>query len=174
MIATWPELPADWQDDELESRFGRLQETVAAIRNIRAQYSIGPKTGIDIHFHCAAEIADDLKQVASQFDNLAKATLVSAGPDIKRPPASVGFTLADCDGFIPLEGIIDLEAERERQQQEADKVRGHIVGHEKKLANENFVGRAPADVVADVRETLDGLKSKLAAIESMIADLGGD
>ena len=174
MIATWPDISTDWQDAELESRFGRLQETVAAIRNIHAQYSIGPKTGIDIHFHCAAEIADDLKQVASQFDNLAKATLVSAGPDIKRPAASVGFTLADCDGFIPLEGIIDLEAERARQQEEGNKVRGHIAGHEKKLANENFASRAPVEVVADVRETLDGLKNKLAAIESMIADLGGD
>jgi valyl-tRNA synthetase len=174
MIATWPDLPTDWQDAELESRFGRLQETVAAIRNIRAQYSIGPKTGIDIHFHCAAEIADDLKQVASQFDNLAKATLVCAGPDIKRPPASAGFTLTDCDGFIPLEGIIDLEAECVRQQEEGKKVRGHIAGHEKKLANENFVSRAPADVVADVRETLDGLKKKLTATESMIADLSDD
>ena len=174
MIATWPDISTDWQDAELESRFGRLQETVAAIRNIRAQYSIGPKTGIDIHIHCDAEIAADLKQVASQFDNLAKANLVSVGPDIKRPPASAGFTLADCDGFIPLEGIIDLEAERDRQQEEGDKVRGHIVGHEKKLANENFVSRAPAEVVADVRETLAGLKNKLTAIESMIADLSGD
>ncbi len=60
------------------------------------------------------------------------------------------------------------------QQKEADKIRKHIAGHEGKLANEAFVAKAPADVVAGIRETLAGLKNQLASVEEIIRDLVGE
>jgi valyl-tRNA synthetase len=174
MIAAWPELPKDWQDASLESRFERLQDTIVAVRNVRAVYNIGPTTPLTLYMRCPSEVAADMQDVSDQFDNLAKTVLQAAGADVERPPASANFALADADGFIPLEGVIDVKAEIKRLEKEADKLRGFILGHEKKLANEGFVQKAPEHVVADVRETLANLKSQLESIEQIIRQLKGD
>ena len=67
--------------------------------------------------------------------------------------------------------MIDREAELERQQKEAEKLQKFIAGSEKKLSNENFTGKAPADVVEQVRETLAGNRQQLESVQRIIADL---
>ena len=173
MVAAWPELPESLQDDALEGRFARLQETVIAVRNIRAVYSIAPSQSLQLHLKCETEVADELRGCADQFNNLAKAILESAGAEVTRPNASASFSLNDADGYVPLEGLIDVEAELGRQQKEADKLRGFIKGHSAKLSNEKFVNNAPANVVADVRETLANLEKQLESVEAVIAQLSG-
>ena len=73
---------------------------------------------------------------------------------------------------MPLEGLVDVAAELERQKKEADKLRGFIKGHSAKLMNEKFVSNAPEKVVAEVRETLAGLEKQLESVEAVIAQLG--
>jgi valyl-tRNA synthetase len=171
IIAAWPTIPTGWQDAVLEKRFERLQDTIVAVRNVRAVYNIPPGTQLALHVRATPEVAGDLQNVSAQFDNLAKAVLTAAGADVVRPPASASFSLSDADGYVPLEGIIDREAELERQKKEAEKLRKHIAGHEGKLNNENFVSKAPENVVNDVRETLERLKKQLASVEEIIRDL---
>ena len=174
MIADWPELPESWQDDTLESRFSRLQETVVAVRNIRAVYNISPKEPIRLYLKCESSVASELQDCADQFDNLAKTVLEAAGADVARPNAAASFNLSDADGFVPLEGLIDVEEELARQQTEADKLRKFIKGHSAKLANDKFVNNAPERVVAEVRETLAGLEKQLESVEAVITQLSGD
>jgi valyl-tRNA synthetase len=174
IIAAWPALPAAWHDETLEKRFGRLQDTIVAVRNVRAIYNIPPGTQLKLLVRATPDVAGDLRNVAAQFDNLAKVVLEAAGAEVIRPPASASFSMGDADGYVPLEGIINRDAELERQQKEAEKLRKHIAGHEAKLANESFVGKAPAEVVANVRETLDGLRRQLASIEEIIRDLSAN
>ncbi len=174
MIAPWPVFPDSWRDSSLESRFERLQEIIVAVRNVRAMYRIEDKVELALHVRCQPEVAVQLNDVASQFENLAKTVLKAAGGDVSRPMTSASFSLADADGFIPLEGVVDREAELARQRKEADKIRGFITGHERKLANAGFVAKAPPDVVEQVRETLVGLTKQLASVEDIIGQLGGD
>jgi valyl-tRNA synthetase len=174
IVAQWPSIWVQWQDRPLERRFQRLQETIIAVRNVRAANNIPPATTISLLIRCSAEVAEDMQHVAGQFPNLAKAELTAVGPDVERPRASTSFSLPDADGFIPLAGVIDVNAELARQHAEAAKLRKHIAGHEAKLANEKFTAKAPADVVANVRETLANLKSQVESIEQIIRDLGGE
>lgn len=171
MIASWPELPAEWKSPSIESRFERLQETIAAVRNVRAVYKISPVTPLKLLIRSTDEIAQEMNDVSGQFENLAKTVLEAAGASVERPPASASFSLTDAGGYIPLKGIIDVDAERERQEAEAEKMRGLITGHEKKLSNENFVSRAPKEIVDSHRETLEGWKKQLQSIEEVIEQL---
>jgi valyl-tRNA synthetase len=173
MIAPWPEIPVEWRDQSLEGRFERLQEIIIAVRNVRAMYHIEDRVALDLHVRCQPEVATQLQDVASQFDNLAKTVLKAAGVDVNRPGTSASFSLGDTDGFIPLEGVVDREAELVRQQKEAEKIRGFILGNERKLANESFVARAPREVVDQVRETLASLQKQLASVEEIVRALGG-
>jgi len=171
IIAAWPVIPKDWQDVALEKRFERLQETIAAVRNVRAIYSIPPGSPVKLLMRANPDVAGDMQSVSAQFDNLAKAVLEAAGAEVQRPTGSASFTLGDADGFIPLEGLIDTQAELARQQKEAEKVRKHIESSEARLSNEGFIAKAPENIVVQMRETLDGLKKQLGSIEDIIRDL---
>ena len=83
----------------------------------------------------------------------------------------MSFSLGDADGYLPLAGLVDFQAELARQQKESEKLRGFIASTEKKLANSNFVDRAPSEVVEEVRETLAGQKKQLVSIEEIIHHL---
>jgi valyl-tRNA synthetase len=174
MTAPWTELPSEWRDATLEQRFQRLQDTIVAVRNVRAVYGIDGKIELSLHIRCQPDVAEELQSVAAQFENLSKAVLKAAGLAVERPAGSASFSLGEADGYIPLKGIIDTEAELVRQRKEAEKIRGFIVGHERKLQNESFVARAPVEVVNQVRETLAGLKNQLASVEEVIRQLGAD
>jgi valyl-tRNA synthetase len=174
MIASWPELDDSLQDAGLESRFARLQETVVAVRNIRAVYGIASNVPINLHVKCTEDIAAEFTDCADQFDNLAKTVLKAAGAEVSRPSASASFSLTDADGYVPLGGLIDIAEELDRQKKEADKIRGFMKGHQGKLANENFVNKAPEDVVAQVRLTLSNLEKQLESVETVIQQLSDD
>ena len=122
-----------------------------------------------------AKMADWLKaeriQGMDQFDNLSRTMLEAAGVDINRPGASGTFSLNDAEGYIPLEGLIDTEAERARQAEKREEVLKHISGADAKLSNENFVNRAPEQVVNDVRETRAKLQTQLESIDRMLEEL---
>ncbi len=173
MIAAWPALPDAWRDSSLESRFERLQEIIVAVRNVRAMYRIEDKVELALHVRCQPEVAAQLNDVAGQFENLAKTVLKGVGLDVSRPGTSASFALNDADGFIPLEGVVDRAAELARQKKEAEKIRGFITGHQRKLSNESFVAKAPPEVVDQVRETLAGLEKQLASVEDIVKQLGG-
>jgi valyl-tRNA synthetase len=172
VIARWPEPPAAWRDERLEARVARLQEVIAAVRNVRATYRIDDRVLLALHLRCAPEAAAQLEQDSRYLTGLTKAELVSVGPAVSRPAGSASFTSGGVDGFIPLEGAVNREAELARQRKEADRVRGFIVGSRKKLANQSFLDRAPPEVVEQVRETLAALERQLASIEDVIAALG--
>ena len=87
MLAPWPDVPTSWQNRDLERRFERLQETIVAVRNVRALYNIAPNTPIQLHMRCNADIASDMQHVAAQFENLSKALLAAAGADVQPPTA---------------------------------------------------------------------------------------
>lgn len=180
MIAQWPysstatetaEVCDALIDTELEKRFERLQETIVAVRNVRGLYKISPKQPLKLFMKCSEEVAIQMRDVTDQFDNLSKTLLEAAGVDVERPGASATITLADANGFIPLEGLIDLDAELERLKKEEQETQKHLTNTEKKLSNEKFVSNAPEKVVADVRDTLERLTKQLESIKRSIEEL---
>ncbi|MCX7421699.1 MAG: class I tRNA ligase family protein [Planctomycetia bacterium] len=171
MTAPWPDVPTSCQNRDLERRFERLQETIVAVRNVRALYSISPSTPIQLHIRCNAGIASEMHDVAAQFENLSKALLAAAGADVQPPTCSASFSLTDADVFVPLEGLIDRDAERARNTKEAERLRKGIESNEKKLQNEAFVAKAPPDVLQQTRDTLDNYKNQLASVEAIIKAL---
>jgi valyl-tRNA synthetase len=144
---------------------GKVYEAVGIARNLRAEYRIPSNRKARMI----------LKPVISG-DFAVLTRLANA------EPLEVNERYAPCTGvpmavtpvgqiFLPLEGLIDVSAERERLGKEISKVEGDLVTVRKKLANDNFVQRAPANVVeehrqreADFLKTLDQLKTALEAL----------
>jgi valyl-tRNA synthetase len=173
MIAAWPEADLARQDATIESRFARFQEVLRGVREIRSRQNIQPKTKIDFVVRCEAATAELLRPMEPYFDTLAGARARSMGPDVTPPSPAANFSLSGIEVFVDLADLIDVKAEIAKNEKEKQRLRGLIEGKEKKLANESFVSRAPADVVKKERDALADLHTQLQAVETFLSQLRG-
>ena len=95
---------------------------------------------------------------------LGRCEAVEIGRDVTKPPESATKVFPGVEIYVPIAGLADLDAERGRLQRQADEVRGHIERARGKLANENFVSRAPAAVVERERARLAELEEQRSAL----------
>jgi valyl-tRNA synthetase len=161
--ADWPEVPT-YTAPEIMSD---LQELIAGVRRFRAEQGLGPRRGIQL---ALLDPAHRLEAWAEAFlEDLSAVTIRR----IDAEPAS-GHTrvvAGSLQGFIPLEGIVDLEAERARLDKAMAEVRADLGRTEGKLGNPSFVERAPADVVDKERRKQSELSELLATLEAQRAML---
>jgi valyl-tRNA synthetase len=171
MIAAWPEADDVRQNPEIEAQFARFQEILRAVRDIRARQGVAPKTPLAFSVRCDAEVADLLRPMEPYFTSMANANAAAFGPDVTPPTLSAHVTLAGMDVYVDLTHLIDVPAEIARKQQEVEKLTGFIAAKEKKLTNESFVQRAPADVVQKERDSLKDLQDQLTAAREALDNL---
>jgi valyl-tRNA synthetase len=172
MIAAWPQ-PRDARlDPRAESQMAELQDLIGAVRNLRAEYGIQPGARVPVYVAgVSGELRATLEGSRRALRDLARVDELSfRGPDGEIGASAVLRSGAEL--FIPLAGLLDLDRERERLRQELERVRQLHRSTEGKLANPNFVGRAPEEVVEREREKLQSyaeqrikLESKLQALE---------
>ncbi len=111
--------------------------------------------------------ANDVPQdILSRLSILANAKSVTRDASYAAPKGTPAALTPLGELFLPLEGLIDVEAERERLGRELDKISKEIVKSSAKLDNAGFVERAPAEVVAQEKERLGGLEGKTGSTES--------
>ena len=87
------------------------------------------------------------------------------------PQLCASVNLPGIEVFIDLAGLIDVEAETARKKEEIARLEQFIAGKESKLANANFVARAPEAVVRKERDSLADLRAQLAAAQKVLETL---
>jgi valyl-tRNA synthetase len=171
VIATWPELPAAWRDPAMETRIGRLQELVRAVREVRNRYMVDPKTGLDVFVRCGKEVAADFQQLAPFITSLAGVAKLECGPDVLKPRQAAGHVVPDFEAYVSLVGLIDVPKEIERLTKQLAEKRKHLQGTQAKLNNTSFVDKAPPEVVQQQREQVAELQNQIQALESNLQEL---
>jgi valyl-tRNA synthetase len=144
---------------------------LAGLREVRSRQNIAPKTPIRFSVRTDAETESLLKPMAAYFLSMAGASATAWGGDVQSPALSANFSAAGCEVFVDLAEHIDVATEIARHEKEITQLRGQIASKEKQLANENFVRRAPADVVAKERAALTELETRLTAATAELAKL---
>ena len=144
-----------------ENEMETVKSIVTAIRNIRGEMNIPPGKKINLIIK-SSEVSN---HQIDYIKKIGKVDETSVGADVEKPKASVSAIVKNIEIYIPLEGLIDLDKERERLEKEIRRLQVSLMGLEKKLSNEKFVNNAPADVVQrekakqmDWRENLNKLK----------------
>jgi valyl-tRNA synthetase len=153
-VAPWPGTDARARDDAAIHEFGLVQELVGAIRAIRAEYGVPPGQAVRAYVSGdSPAIADALRQERSTVLRLAKLSDLSFTESGER----VGGHAVLSDGtavFVPLGEAIDVGRECSRLGSEVDRLIRLVESQERKLGNEQFVSRAPSDVVERERQKL--------------------
>ena len=172
IVAPWPEPVEAHRDAEAEGRFRWLQDLIVQVRSLRKEYGASEGQRVHIHIRCDDQGRATIEAGAEALDRLARVGSVEYGP---APEGVVGASAVLTDGtevFLPLEGLIDLAKERERLTKEIDRLTGQLAGTRAKLANEQFVSRAPAEVVAKEREKAASYEEQIAKLEEKRSSLG--
>jgi valyl-tRNA synthetase len=105
------------------------------------------------------------------FESMAGAKATAWGPDLAAPQNSASFTAGGVDVFVDLAEFIDVKAEITKQEKELARLAQGIAGKERQLANDNFVSRAPAEVISKERAALDQLRQQHSATQATIESL---
>ncbi|TWI02943.1 valyl-tRNA synthetase [Luteimonas cucumeris] len=147
-----------------------LKQMVSALRRIRSELGVSPTRTVKLLAQGGtANDAARLERFASQlkFLNRLEAIETIAGDP---PPAAAGI-VGELKLFVPLEGLVDLDAERARLDKEIKRVGGERAKSENKLASETFVNNAPAAVVEQERQRLADWTAQLDALTAQRARL---
>jgi valyl-tRNA synthetase len=172
VIAPYPTVIDKYKNDALEKQFELLRELISAVRNARSELKIAPGTQIPLIIF--SEYPDSVKLIQKNenaFRFLTKAEKISYLSERKKPAGSFSIVTGQVEMFIPLEGLVDIDKEKERLQKEKEKIMNLIKGAEKKLSNENFLNKAPEHIVQNEKDKLQSLKQKLNKIEANIKSL---
>ena len=169
MMAKFPEYDEalNFADDERE--FGRIMAAVKAIRNVRAEKNVPPSR--KAHLFIDTDFTDTFEKGASFFERLASASDVTVGKNLKVENAALAVT-DSAKIYLPMGDLIDREAELKRLQKELENCQREIRSTEGKLANKEFVAKAPEKVVNVEREKLARANERLLKIQESIRELG--
>ena len=173
MTQRWPHA-AVRRDPSAEEAFARIQEIVRAIRNARAEYNVEPGRRIAAVFSAGERSL--VQENLELFTNLARLdeaqVAVESNANGSGSGPSVQLSAGGITTYLPLSGMVDLAAERKRLEKELANVEGQINRTEGLLGNENFVGRAPEQVVQRERDKLKELASQREQVSASLAQLG--
>ncbi|HMK65370.1 MAG TPA: class I tRNA ligase family protein, partial [Thermodesulfobacteriota bacterium] len=156
-------------DQEAEREIEIVKGLISEIRNIRGEMNVPPSKNAEICFRLPENFNKKVFENHSQnILILAKGSSITFLEDEKNPPSSASGVFEGIEIFIPLKGIIQFEEEEKRLEKELAKLRKDWMQIEKKLANEDFLQKAPADVVAKEKEKIHSLQKKIEKLDSHV------
>ena len=127
----------------------------------------------DINDTILDEVTDIIKLNSNLLERLVNIKKINSGEGIDKPAQSAVGVIQNLEFFIPLSGLIDINKEIERLQKQANDLEGRLRAVNKKLNNENFIKRAPNDVVkhektkqSDYQNSLTKLLENLNSLKS--------
>ena len=171
-IAVYPSAEPAWLDGDAERQIALLMDIVARVRNLRAALNIDPGRRLLLLYH-TTDAAVDRSVTANlpMLATLARLERIQKMSRLDGQGPAARAVVAGCDLAVPLEGVLDFEAERRRLQKEIDKLVKEREGHSRKLRNAEFMSKARPEAIDKVRridrelgETLDRLDQTLRSL----------
>ena len=169
MISEWCKYDEALNFPVEEEAMERVMAAIKAVRNRRAEMNVPPSKKAKLYI--ATKYVDEFKNGSVFMNRLAYASEIEIG-DSFEIEGSVCVITESAKIFIPLNELVDFEAERARLQKELDVAMKDKEFFEKKLNNPGFVAKAPEAVVAQQRESLAKVLAKIEMLNDSINSLG--
>ena len=151
---------------ELCNVFEQLKEVISGIRNIRLQKNIAQKEVLEMFVLGEDTSLMAYAEIIKKMGNLSNMTVVTS-----KPEGAASFMVRTTEYFIPLGNLIDVEEELKKLEAELKYQEGFLQSVLKKLSNEKFVSKAPANVIEMERKKQSDAETKIAALKESIAAL---
>ncbi|WP_337464981.1 valine--tRNA ligase [Acidaminococcus timonensis] len=175
MIAPWPKADDALIDDTVEKQMTVIMDTIKSIRNMRAEVNAAPGHKAPATVLVDEDLKDVFKAHASYIQQLGTVdSLTIGGMDDVAPENAMAAVVNGAKVYLPLKGLIDVEKELARLQKELDGAEKEAKRAAGKLSNQNFLSKAPAEVVekektkqTEVLARIDGLKERMEILRKL-------
>jgi valyl-tRNA synthetase len=165
IVATWPKV------NEVEAAIieesSYAFEIITEIRNFRNSKGISPKESMTLYVKTGEQIlVKSFWPIIKKLSNLSEVAMTT-----EKIQSAAGFVIKSTEFFIPLEGKIDTEKERDLLLKELEYQRGFLAAVEKKLSNEKFVSSAPEKVIEMERKKKEDAEAKILSFEAALKNM---
>ncbi|WP_303815596.1 valine--tRNA ligase [Acidaminococcus timonensis] len=175
MIAPWPKADDKLIDDTVEKQMTVIMDSIKAIRNMRAEVNAAPGHKAPATVLVDEDLKDVFKAHGSYIQQLGTVDdLTIGGMDDTAPENAMAAVVNGAKVYLPLKGLIDVDKELARLQKELDGAEKEAKRAAGKLSNQNFLAKAPAEVVekektkqAEVLARIDGLKERMETLRKL-------
>ena len=152
-------------DDALIARFEAVKEVISGIRTIRLQKNIAQKEALTLEVIGENPVAA-FTSVIAKLCNLSEIKQVASKAD-----GAAAFMVGTTEYAVPLGNLINVEEELKKLEADLKYQEGFLQSVLKKLSNEKFVSKAPANVIEMERKKQADAETKIAALKESIAAL---
>ncbi|MEX2257330.1 MAG: valine--tRNA ligase [Woeseia sp.] len=172
MLRPYP-LAADFAaDEDAESEIEWVQQFILGIRQIRGEMDISPGKALPVLMEGATDTDNALaERHAALLQRVGRVESVRALDAGEEPPAAATALLGDLRLLVPMEGLIDVDAERQRLAKQRDRVQADLERSRAKLDNPKFVNNAPADVVTKEQARITEFERQLSRFAEQLEKL---
>jgi valyl-tRNA synthetase len=172
MSSRWPDLGECKIDKHAIENMEKIIKVMVSIRNIRAEMGIAHKQAVSAIISTEDKGIISIKEELCRYaERLASTVDVKIEKTNQRPKLCASNVLDFCEIFIPLEGIIDIDKERQRLDKALSEAEKFLSAINKKLMNKAFIGRAPENIVQDEKQKALAQKDKIARIRENLKNL---
>ena len=168
MISEWCKYDEALNFPVEEEAMNRVMSAIKAVRNRRAEMNVPPSKKAKLYI--ATKYTEDFTNGSVFMNRLASASEVEIGDEFEIE-GSVSVITESAKIYIPLNELVDFEAEKARLQKELDAAKKDLEFVENKLNNPGFMAKAPEKVVAQQRDAQAKHKAKIAMLEESISKL---
>ena len=167
MAAPYPEADTALIDPHAEAELALVMGCIIAIRNLRAEMNVPPAVQVKAYIHSPIDQAiQGLHKHRQSISLLAKVADLHYNDASGPPPSAARAVVGNVDIYLPLAGIIDFTEEERRLSREIEKLGKDLTAAQRKLSNEDFLGKAPAQVVQKEKEKLNSWTEKLTKLKN--------
>jgi valyl-tRNA synthetase len=170
-LVNYPELKRESLDDAAEAQMGILQDLIVAVRNIRAEAKVEPKVKTGAQVHSDDGVRAILAANEGMIQRLASVeALEFVDKSLAQTPGA--RTTPRFEVCILVQQNVDVAAERERLTKELKKLEGEMSNAERQLGNQQFLDKAPPQVIDGVRKRMGEVELLLRKVRSALGNLG--
>lgn len=171
-LVAFPEADREMINDQIEAEMQNVIALITKIRSVRSEMNLP----VSEHLIVKLGIKDEaLQKVITESEDaikrLARVKAIEIRSDLPVEKFSARAVITGIEISIPLEGLIDLDKERDRLKKEIAKMESEIEKLSQRLSNPSFVEKAQADVVAQARSRVEDLTNQCETIRATLANL---
>lgn len=169
VVAEYPKVRPEFNDDKASEGVAMLIELITAVRNIRAEVNTPLSKAVPMLIK--SEHADFLNAVSPYISRFTNPSELTIAKDLAVPEQAMSAVITGAELYLPLAGLINIEEEIARLEKELAKWQKELDLVNKKLGNERFVANAKAEVVQKEKDKLADYQEKFDTVKARIAEL---
>jgi valyl-tRNA synthetase len=172
VVAAWPERAPALHFPEAAREMELAQAVIHAMRNLRSQVNLPPGKEAPVIVRAPERIAAWLEEERHQIARLCFAAPLTIDSAASKPRQALAAVVGEgVEIYLPLAGVIDLEAETARLQKELDALEKELRRTEGKLNNPGFLAKAPPEVVSKEEERREEYLARWGKLQERLREL---